>query len=64
MKETTDKLVHRAGKMGYSICHRKCEMKDMTLHDDKVNCDECIKILQRLQYAQTKTDLIKKIRNE
>jgi len=57
-----DNCIHRASQWKYSLCGIKCEPSEMTIYDERVTCEECKNKLCIIYYADTKTDIIAKIR--
>ena len=56
-------MKHRNANFRFSLCGCKCEPEEMTLVDDEVECGECMVKLAELQFTDTKTETISKLKS-
>ena len=57
-------IMHRRARNRTSLCRQHCDIKELTLHDEEVTCEDCIRMLKALQYTSSKTRLINKLTNK
>jgi len=57
----SDNYIHRLGRQGYSICHKKYTPSQVSLHDEDITCPQCLIILNELSITDTKTKVINRI---
>ena len=57
----SDEYIHRLGRQGYSICHKKYPITNISLHDEEITCPKCLSILNELANTDTKTKMLNRI---
>ena len=53
--------IHRKGRMGYSICHKKIPAIQMSIYDEHVTCPKCLLILEEIAFTDTKTKYLQRL---
>jgi hypothetical protein len=56
-------MKHRNANFRFSLCGRRCEPEEMTLVDEEVECGDCMVKLSELQFTDTKTETISKLKS-
>ena len=58
------KIIHRNNQFHYSLCGKECKPDKMTVVDECVNCEDCLKKLSEIKYTDTKTKIITKMKKQ